>query len=559
MPATPSQETVLDLVGLGFGPANIAIAGALTEQWAAEQDGVPFPVKNVLFIEKYTHFRWHPGMLLPDAKMQISFMKDLATLRNPKSPYTFLSYLHSQGRLVSFINRGSTIPSRKEYSDYLSWASSQVQANGVKVLFGHEIIAIDDSPENTIAIRYRNLATGEESVVRAKNIVIAPGGDPKVPSVLAHIANHPHALHSSDYATSISKILETVSGTSRPLRVAVIGSGQSAAEVTMDLRNRLNNIPSTSRHQVDMLIRKGALKPSDDSPFANEIFDPVSTDAHFSTSSRQLREMKLAEYKLTNYGVVNPRTLENLYEIIYGQRLDADITHRLGDQGVRDALINIKPYTFISEIKVEGSSKDAPDAGLLLSSDMKAQVDGTKPVFSIRTQNVIDLTEEEVKYDAIVYATGYERRTWVNLLKHSDIAVHFGLDLLTSEVRLLPAVDIFHSVQPPITMSSQSESGISSPTTTVSAHSSPPTSPEMDTFYSQGSKRSKCQEVFISRNYRLLPTRLVDGKADYFAPGVYLQGCEESTHGLSDTLLSVMGVRAGEVVRDLAHLNYKSK
>ncbi|KAF8077886.1 hypothetical protein FPV67DRAFT_1463320 [Lyophyllum atratum] len=48
----------------------------------------------------------------------------------------------------------------------------------------------------------------------------------------------------------------------------------------------------------------------------------------------------------------------------------------------------------------------------------------------------------------------------------------------------------------------------------------------------------------------------VDGRADavsQFKPRVYLQGVEEATHGLSDTLLSVLGVRAGEVVDDLCN------
>lgn len=61
----------------------------------------------------------------------------------------------------------------------------------------------------------------------------------------------------------------------RPLNVAVIGSGQSAAEVTLDLRERLGAMSEGAfQHSVDMVIRKGSLKPSDDSPFANEIFDP---------------------------------------------------------------------------------------------------------------------------------------------------------------------------------------------------------------------------------------------------------------------------------------------
>lgn len=98
----------------------------------------------------------------------------------------------------------------------------------------------------------------------------------------------------------------------------------------MDLRSLLNGIScTTGRHQVDMLIRKGSLKPSDDSPFANEIFDPAgefsscnsrtcvdyiasATDMWFGLSSKRMRDTKLAEYKSTNYGVVNPRTLDSV-------------------------------------------------------------------------------------------------------------------------------------------------------------------------------------------------------------------------------------------------------
>lgn len=222
-------------------------------------------------------------------------MKDLATLRNPQSPYTFLSYLHSQERLVSFINRGSTIPTRKEYSDYLSWAAQRVQDKGVNVFYGYEVVGIE-SVDDTIAVRSRNLLTGEEVIVRSRmsrpwcdlaatnsvifsgNIIFAPGGSPRVPTFIQPLVKHPRVIHSSAYATSIDNILAMVHGTvqSRPLRLVVIGSGQSAAEVTMDLRERLSSLPSPMpmRHHIDLLIRKGALKPSDDSPFANEIFDP---------------------------------------------------------------------------------------------------------------------------------------------------------------------------------------------------------------------------------------------------------------------------------------------
>ncbi|KAF9564588.1 hypothetical protein CPC08DRAFT_705130 [Agrocybe pediades] len=542
--SSSQQEFVLDLLGLGFGPANIAVAAALTEHWAENKDNAD-PARKVLFIEKHSHFRWHPGMLLPDARMQISFMKDLATLRNPRSRYTFISYLHSQGRLVSFINRGSTIPTRKEYSDYLSWAAAEVQANGVDVLYGHEIIDIRKAHEDTVAVQYRNLATGEETVVRAKNIIISPGGSPRIPAFLAPVIQHPHIIHSSQYATSISQIFQKFDGIARPLRVAVIGSGQSAAEVTMDLRERLSKIPSDGRHIVEMIIRKGSLKPSDDSPFANEIFDPAATDSWYSLTSRNMRSMKLAEYKLTNYGVVNPRTIDALYEIIYDQRLDTAVAQRQGKGAPQtEAWIEIKPYTEIVSVKTHDTPAAAAD--LLLSPD------NTPPrvsPFVVKTQSIIDRAEAEEQYDAIVYATGYERGSWVNILKNSDIAPHFGLNPLSRNVRLVPTSTTIRSQS---CTSSGSNSGASTPSNPSSAQSSPPTSPDIESFSKEKDSLPSYHEVHISRNYRLLPVGFVDNPAQTsFAPKIYLQGVEEQTHGLSDTLLSVLGVRAGEVVADL--------
>ncbi|KAF9483746.1 hypothetical protein BDN70DRAFT_911055 [Pholiota conissans] len=538
-----SNDDIFDLVGLGFGPANIAIAGALTEHWQTK-DSLKKPMTNVLFIEKHKHFRWHPGMLLPEAKMQISFMKDLATLRNPQSPYTFLSYLHSQDRLLPFINRGSTIPTRKEYSDYLSWAAQRVQEEGINVLYGHEVVCIANSnTKDTVAIHYRNVTTGEEVVVKSRNIIISPGGSPRVPPSISHVAKHPNVIHSSTYCLSIPKILETIAKASQlgTLRIAVIGSGQSAAEVTMDLRNRLNDIPcQMGHHQVDMLIRKGSLKPSDDSPFANEIFNPASTDIWFSLSSKRIRDMKLAEYKPTNYGVVNPRTIDALYEIIYGQKVNDDIVQRTGvSLTSSETIIDIKTYVSISSI--EPTTSDTSTIQLLSSERF---VD-TNAALVITTQNLITHESRETLYDAVVYATGYERSHWADVLKKSDVGKHFGLDRLCTDIRLIPAPGReARSSQPKSISSSRSTSTTHS--LPSSTDTTPPTSPEIG-----ASVLERGQQLYISRNYRLLPLGKGRGDSAHFEPRIYVQGVEEYTHGLSDTLLSVLGVRAGEVVEDL--------
>lgn len=159
---------VYDVIGLGFGPANLAIAAALLEKWDFKNSSPP---RNVLFIEQHSHFKWHPGMLLPNARMQISFLKDLATLRSPRSPLSFLSYLHSQSptRLVAFINRASLIPTRKEYSDYLAWAASYVESQGIQVRYGSQVVALDRGPDGaTIAVRCRDVTSSEESTYLAR-------------------------------------------------------------------------------------------------------------------------------------------------------------------------------------------------------------------------------------------------------------------------------------------------------------------------------------------------------------------------------------------------------
>ncbi|EAQ85528.1 hypothetical protein CHGG_09542 [Chaetomium globosum CBS 148.51] len=90
----------LDLVCVGFGPASVAIAVALHDSMEA---GKMAQAPKVLFLEKQPQFAWHAGMLLPGAKMQISFVKDLASLRDPRSNFTFLNYLHKNNRYAQLV------------------------------------------------------------------------------------------------------------------------------------------------------------------------------------------------------------------------------------------------------------------------------------------------------------------------------------------------------------------------------------------------------------------------------------------------------------------------
>ena len=109
---THQLDKEYDVVGIGFGPSNLALAIALRDTTREAWSKCRFH-----FIEKQPRFVWHGGMLLAGADMQISFLKDLVSLRDPTSPLTFVNYLHTKGRLEAFINCRTFYPSRTEFND----------------------------------------------------------------------------------------------------------------------------------------------------------------------------------------------------------------------------------------------------------------------------------------------------------------------------------------------------------------------------------------------------------------------------------------------------------
>ena len=249
-----ASDSEFDLVCVGFGPAGLSIAAALHDSFSSGTHAHQSPPK-VVFIEKQGSFAWHAGMLLPGTKMQISFVKDLATLRNPRSRFTFLNYLHNQGRLVDFTNLDTFLPSRVEYGDYLKWCASFFEN---VVQYNQQVVSVSPEASKT-AVRSFMVTTkdvqGQTRSYRGRNIILATGGQPLMPS----LTPKPHAriIHSSEYAHKAPQILPS---TSAQYRIAVLGAGQSAAEIFYNLQNAYPNA------QVWLVMRQEFLRPSDDSP-----------------------------------------------------------------------------------------------------------------------------------------------------------------------------------------------------------------------------------------------------------------------------------------------------
>jgi L-ornithine N5-oxygenase len=412
-----------DVIGVGFGPSNLALAIALDE--CARRSRVTC---SRLFVEKQPNFTWHGGMLLPGSDMQISFLKDLVSLRDPTSPFTFVNYLHKRGRLLDFSNCRTFHPSRVEFNDYLGWVAAQFKSLAA---YGETITAVEPITvgQSVAALRvHARKASGAETMRLARNLVVAVGGVPHIPAVFKKVVDDSRVLHTSGYLDAI----EAAGLENKPARVAIVGGGQSAAEVTIDLCNRL---PLT---RVDLIFRSHALKPSDSSPFVNEIFNPEYTDFFFSQPDVQ-RQAIVGNFRNTNYAVIDPDLLDQLYRLLYQQR-------------------------------VTGAERLA----LYPRNEIAGAVAGPGGIDIEIVEKAIGRHRRST-YDAVVLATGYDR-------------------------------SVPHSFLDPIRR------------------------------YIEGST--------LDRNYRLVTS-------PGFRPQVHLQGYSEMSHGLSDTLISILPIRAQEIAESL--------
>ncbi|MFB4263296.1 lysine N(6)-hydroxylase/L-ornithine N(5)-oxygenase family protein [Nonomuraea sp. GTA35] len=294
-----AEQHVHDLVGIGFGPSNLALAIALRERQARTGD-----VLDAVFLEKQPAFGWHRGMLLEGTTMQVSFLKDLVTMRNPTSEFSFLCYLQDKGRLLDFINHKTMFPSRMEFHDYLEWTAARFSE---QVEYGSEVVAVTPvEAGGTIELLDVVVRQGDGTLVtrRARNLVLAAGLEPVLPDGLV---TDERIWHSEELLGRLPSLRD-------PRRFVVVGAGQSAAEVTEHLHG------AYPEAEVCAVFTKYGYTPADDSSFANRIFDPVAVD-HFYTAPDEVKSRLRAYHSATNYSVVDLDLIDELYRRHYQEKV----------------------------------------------------------------------------------------------------------------------------------------------------------------------------------------------------------------------------------------------
>ncbi len=296
--STPSDE-LLDVFGIGFGPANMALAIALDEYNASAAEHCRV---SMAFAERRDVPEWHPDMLFDDASMQISFLKDLATFRNPQSPYTFVNFLKSADRLVDFTNRGSMVPLRIEFAAYLRWVAAQLSGyvrTGTEVRAVRPVFSGEDLDHFEIDLE------GPEgpATVLARQVVVAAGLVPRLPEGMATGTRLWHSHHH----------LARVGAVTDPADIVVIGSGQSAAEVAVDVYRRFAGA------RVHLVSSRYGIAPSEQGPLVNRIFDPSAVDDFFDAPP-SVRDRMDSLHRNANNGSANPELIDDLFDTMYRDR-----------------------------------------------------------------------------------------------------------------------------------------------------------------------------------------------------------------------------------------------
>lgn len=409
----------VELLAVGAGPSNLALAIAIEELAPAEL------ATGSLLIERSDTVAWQRGMLLPWTQAQVSFLKDLVTLRDPCSRFSFLNYLHSVERLDDFINLGTFTPYRSEISEYLQWVANSLSR--VRIEYGRQCESITPVYDTSHVLTGWLTRLGDGSTIHSRFLAVGIGRDAYLPPVFAGLPQR-RVIHSTEYLPRITELSKDL-----PYHVAVVGGAQSAAEMMYAVQQDMPNCRAT------MVMRAIGLNNYESSKFTNELYYPSFTD-EFYRALPPAREQLLREMHRTNYSGLAPWLLDALYRQLYQERM-------AGRQRMR----------VITMTDITAATMDSDEVVLELTDRKNGQI-------------------SELRCDLVLLGTGFVPQM-PRLVRRLGDAL--GLD-----------------------------------------------------------------QVTVTRNYRLV----TEGPA---TAACYLQGVNEATHGIADSLLSVLSRRAGEISGDI--------
>ncbi|MFJ4789170.1 lysine N(6)-hydroxylase/L-ornithine N(5)-oxygenase family protein [Streptomyces sp. NPDC088794] len=365
-PPHPEPDAPRDLVGIGIGPFNLSLA-ALAH---------PLTELDIAFYEQRPAFGWHSGLLIDGARIQVPFLADLVSLADPASPWSFLNHLKSRDRLFPFYFSERFHIQRAEYDAYCRWVAESLPG----LHFGHQVDAVRWNPERDVfEVDFTQLdADGEaEALGRtyAKNIVLGVGTEPYVPEPLKPLVEAPAVpvVHAADYLAHRETVLAAE-------HVTVVGSGQSGAEVFLDL---LRARPA-GREGLHWIGRTEAFAPMEYSKLGLEHFTPDYT-RYFQALPEGVRDRLGTTQWQLHKGIDND-TIAAIHEELYRRTLHGGWPDAVLTPGVR-----VRTAGRIGATKVE-----------------------------LHLEHIQQNTRSRLTTDVVVLATGYRERPLDRILAGID-------------------------------------------------------------------------------------------------------------------------------------------
>ncbi|WP_114203367.1 lysine N(6)-hydroxylase/L-ornithine N(5)-oxygenase family protein [Janibacter anophelis] len=291
--AQAPQGAVLDLIGIGLGPFNLGLA-ALTHD-LPDVDGV--------FLEAREDFSWHPGMMLEGATIQVPFMADLVTMADPTSRFGFLNHLKQVGRLYPFYIREDFNPLRAEYDQYCRWVAEQLDT----IRWGHTVTAVERDAEDGVYTVTARRSDGTLTSLRARHVVLGIGTEPAVPPVAEGLGGP--VTHSGGYLDHRAALQDNAN-------VTVVGSGQSAAEIYLDL---LEGCVEHGYH-LTWVTRSPRFFPMEYTKLTLEMTSPEYA-RYFSALPLERRDVLLREQR-NLYKGISADLVDTIYDTLYRLRVE---------------------------------------------------------------------------------------------------------------------------------------------------------------------------------------------------------------------------------------------
>ncbi|MGE1173034.1 SidA/IucD/PvdA family monooxygenase [Pseudomonas sp. BW7P1] len=339
------SNTVFDIVGIGFGPSNLALAIALEESASA---------LTYRFLDAKQKPDWQDEMLLSGSDIQNNPLRDLVTPRNPRSRYGFVNYLKETGRLFDYLNLPLTYPLRREYAEYIKWVAGHFLGDVESSAFVQQVEPLLFKGEQVWKVTYN-----DQRVIYGRSLVLGTGRTANIPAVFEGLTG-PRVFHLNHYLENINKLPASVQ------RIGVVGSSQSAVEIVLDLTARFPD------KEIHSLHRSFSFRLKDTSPFSDKVYFPEFIDYYFGLPPEAKSRLD-KQLRGTNYSSADEDVINALYVRIHEEKLQ-------GKERIR----------ILNNIAIE-----------------QAHIDASGQV-QLALKEVNQLTHSSLTLDALVLATGFK-------------------------------------------------------------------------------------------------------------------------------------------------------